>query len=117
MTVMSTELANEQCVSWKDGIESLSADQIVKLHSQIHDDWTLDSEPAEGISRAFLFKNYYETMAFANAVAFIAHKQDHHPEMTISYKECQIHYSTHVINGLSRNDFICAAQIDRLIVE
>jgi 4a-hydroxytetrahydrobiopterin dehydratase len=54
-------------------------------------------------------------MAFVNAVAWIAHQQDHHPDLEVSYKRCLVRYSTHAINGLSENDFICAAKIDALL--
>jgi 4a-hydroxytetrahydrobiopterin dehydratase len=53
-------------------------------------------------------------MAFVNAMAWIAHQQDHHPDFCSGYRHCEITYSTHAIGGLSINDFICAARIDRL---
>ena len=68
------------------------------------------------ISKTYTFKNFHETMAFVNAVAEVAHKEDHHPNLEVSYKNCVIHYSTHAIGGLSENDFICAAKIDALTV-
>lgn len=64
------------------------------------------------ISRDFHFKNYYETMAFINAAAWVAHQQDHHPDMQISYNHCTITFTTHSVKGLSLNDFICAARIN-----
>jgi 4a-hydroxytetrahydrobiopterin dehydratase len=67
------------------------------------------------IERTFTFKNYYETMAFVNAVAFISHQEDHHPDMEVGYKTCKVRYFTHSIKGLSENDFICAAKVDKLI--
>ena len=67
------------------------------------------------INRKYLFKNYYQTMAFTNSVAWIAHQEDHHPDMTVSYHHCHVHFSSHAIGGLSENDFICAAKIDALI--
>lgn len=66
------------------------------------------------ISRTYHFKNYYETIAFVNAVAWLSHSEDHHPELTVSYNKCQVEYSTHSIHGLSENDFICAAKVDAL---
>ena len=66
-------------------------------------------------TRVFEFKNCYETMAFANGVAWIANKEDHHPDLHISYQRCEVRFYTHAINGLTENDFICAAKIDRLI--
>lgn len=66
------------------------------------------------ITKNFEFKNYYQTMSFVNAVAWIAHKEGHHPDMKISYCSCIIQYSTHAIGGLSENDFICAAKVEAL---
>ncbi|MCE3604799.1 4a-hydroxytetrahydrobiopterin dehydratase [Massilia sp. P8910] len=65
--------------------------------------------------RSFTFKNYYDTMAFVNALAWISHHQDHHPELTVTYKECAVRYNTHSAGGaLSDNDFICAAKANAL---
>ena len=67
------------------------------------------------IRKTFDFKNYYQTMAFVNALAWIAHREDHHPDIEVGYKRCHVRYSTHSIGGLSENDFICAAKIDALV--
>ena len=68
--------------------------------------------------KAYPFKNYYRTMAFVNAVAWLSHAEDHHPELTIGYNRCLVSYSTHSVNGgqggLSENDFICAAKAEQL---
>ncbi len=69
----------------------------------------------EEIAKTFKFNNFHETMAFVNAVAFIAHREDHHPDLEVSYKQCRVRYSTHAIQGLSENDFICAAKIEKLL--
>jgi 4a-hydroxytetrahydrobiopterin dehydratase len=75
--------------------------------------WTLDSGAAS-IRKTFTFKDYYETMAFVNAVAWIAHREDHHPTMEVGYDRLVVVFSTHSVSGLSRNDFISAAKIDAL---
>jgi 4a-hydroxytetrahydrobiopterin dehydratase len=67
------------------------------------------------IARTFTFENYYETMAFVNAVAYVAHREDHHPDLEVSYKTCRVTYSTHANGGLSENDFICAAKVNALV--
>jgi len=67
------------------------------------------------IAKRFEFKNYYKTMAFVNAVAWIAHMEDHHPDMEISYRVCRVRYSTNAVAGLTENDFICAARVDALV--
>lgn len=66
------------------------------------------------IVKVYQFKNYYQTLAFTNAVAWIAHREDHHPELVINYRTCEVRYDTHAIGGISENDFICAAKIDQL---
>lgn len=66
------------------------------------------------IVKTFEFKNFHQTMAFVNAVAWVAHREDHHPDMEVGFKRCKIRYSTHSIGGLSENDFICAAKINAL---
>ena len=69
---------------------------------------------AKEIRRTFSFGDYYKSMAFVNAVAWIAHREDHHPDMTVGYNKVTVAFSTHSVSGLSENDFICAAKIDAL---
>jgi len=69
---------------------------------------------AKEIRRTFAFENYYVSMAFVNAVAWIAHGEDHHPDMTVGYNKVTVAFQTHSVGGLSENDFICAAKIDAL---
>jgi 4a-hydroxytetrahydrobiopterin dehydratase len=64
--------------------------------------------------REFRFTNYYETLAFVNALAFIVHAQDHHPDLAVSFNRCKVKFNTHSVGGISENDFICAARIDEL---
>ena len=72
-------------------------------------------EHADGvIAKRFEFKNYCQTMAFVNAVAWIAHSEAHHPDLEVSYRSCRVSYTTHAVGGLSENDFICAARVDAL---
>ena len=78
--------------------------------------WVLNDTAGE-ISRTFRFKNYYETMAFVNALAWIAHREDHHPDIEVGYNRCHVRFSTHSVKGLSQNDFICAAKLNTLIGE
>jgi len=70
------------------------------------------------LQRSFGFKNYYETMAFVNALAWLSHQQDHHPELVVNYKDCIARYNTHSAGGaLSDNDFICAAKASALYAQ
>lgn len=75
--------------------------------------WQL--EAGQRIVRRFEFRNFHETMEFVNALAWIAHREDHHPDLEVSYKACVVRFSTHDVGGLSENDFICAAKIDALL--
>ncbi|MBC7699750.1 4a-hydroxytetrahydrobiopterin dehydratase [Aquabacterium sp.] len=78
-------------------------------------DWAVDdSVPGGVLHRTFAFKDFHATMAFVNAVAWVAHQQDHHPDLTASYNRCTLRWSTHSVAGLSLNDFICAARVDAL---
>jgi len=67
------------------------------------------------IEKAFTFKNFHETMAFVNALAWIAHTEDHHPDLQVGYDRCTVRFSTHSVGGISVNDFICAAKADALV--
>lgn len=111
---MTEELAARRCKPCEGGVEPLSAEQAGELLEALHEDWSL-SDDGLAISRRFDFPAYDRTLGFANAVAWIAISEDHHPVLTVTYGSCTVSYTTHAINGLSDNDFICAAKIDRLV--
>ena len=67
---------------------------------------------AEAIERSYAFRDYHETIAFVNALAWIVHAEDHHPELTVTYNRCTVRWNTHSVSGISDNDFICAARTD-----
>jgi 4a-hydroxytetrahydrobiopterin dehydratase len=78
--------------------------------------WKLDGEgESVAIEKTFSFANYYETISFVNAVAFIANAQDHHPDLSVHYNRCVVRFNTHDVKGLSLTDFECAAQVDALL--
>jgi 4a-hydroxytetrahydrobiopterin dehydratase len=104
-------LSNQQCKPCRGDAEPLTQANIDELLLQL-DSWVQDGQL---IAKTFEFKNYYQTMAFVNTVAWISHREDHHPDLKVTYKTCYVEYSTHAINGLSDNDFICAAKIDALL--
>jgi 4a-hydroxytetrahydrobiopterin dehydratase len=106
-------LTEKTCKVYQKGDPTLTAEEAHHLLKQLHD-WSLSQEDRT-IQRSFKFKNYYETIAFVNAVAWIANRQDHHPDLEVGYNRCVIHFSTHSVGGLSENDFICAAKIDALL--
>ncbi|MDH3713663.1 MAG: 4a-hydroxytetrahydrobiopterin dehydratase [Gammaproteobacteria bacterium] len=107
-------LTEQKCVPCEGGVDPLPAEAAKNLMTQLDGDWSLNDSASE-ISRTCKFKNYYQTMAFVNALAWIAHAEDHHPDLEVGYNRCHVRYSTHAIGGLSQNDFICAAKIDALL--
>ena len=107
------ELRDQQCAPLAKGATHLSEAQLHQYLQEIPQ-WSLTQSHA-AIHRELHFTNYFETMAFVNAVAWVAHQQDHHPDLEVSYSRCKIVYTTHSVAGLSRNDFICAAHIDTLL--
>ncbi len=113
---MTTDLADRHCKPCEGGVEPLTREQAEMLLEALHADWSI-SDDGLGIARRFEFPAYSRTMGFTNAVAWIAIREGHHPDMTVSYGSCDVRWSTHAINGLSDNDFICAAKVDRLLEE
>lgn len=111
---MTEELAARRCKPCEGGTAPLTIEQSRELLHGLHADWSL-SDDGLRIERTVDFPEYGRTMTFVNAVADIATREDHHPVMTVTYGSCHVSYTTHAINGLSDNDFICAAKIDRLL--
>jgi 4a-hydroxytetrahydrobiopterin dehydratase len=78
--------------------------------------WQLSGDGAEvAIEKTFRFANYHETIAFVNALAFVAHRRDHHPDLSVHHDRCVVRWRTHDVQGLSARDFECAAQADALL--
>jgi 4a-hydroxytetrahydrobiopterin dehydratase len=91
-------------------VTALASDQVAD-YLKLLPGWALAGGE---IRKTYAFKNYHETMAFVNAVAWIAHREDHHPDMEVGYNKCTVRYATHSVGGLSENDFISAAKVERL---
>jgi len=106
-----TDLVSQQCSDLSSDTAPFNNEQSSNYLKQLNPQWQLNQQE-QSISHSYSFKNYYHTMAFVNVVAQIAHQQNHHPELTVSYNRCIITYSTHSVDGLSINDFICAAKIN-----
>lgn len=106
-----SNLSSQQCSS---NVSLLTQEEVEKRLNMLTSEWALSGDK-KSINRTFKFKNYYETMAFVNVVAMVAHQQDHHPDMTVGYNTCHIEYSTHSVGGLSENDFICAEKINKTL--
>lgn len=109
-----SDLVNKHCTACEGGIQPLVGDDLKQYLQQIAAPWMVDAT-GKIISRTYHFNNFYETIAFVNALAWIANQEDHHPDLEVSYKQCKVHFSTHSIGGLSENDFICAAKVDALV--
>ena len=108
MTDKNTDLHTQQCSNQSI---ALKPDESEELLQQLNPPWELNPVQ-QTIAYSYRFKNYYQTMAFINVIAQIAHQQDHHPDLLVSYNRCTVTYSTHSVGGLSINDFICAAKIN-----
>ena len=105
-----SDLASGKCKPCEGGVAPLKEQEVRNLLKQVPG-W----EHANGrIAKSYSFKNYYQAMAFVNAAAWISHREDHHPDITFGYNQCRVEYWTHAIGGLSENDFICAAKLDKL---
>ena len=77
-------------------------------------DWTTDGK---SLHRRYAFGDYWQTIAFVNAIAYVVHREDHHPELTIGYDKVGVRFDTHSVGGISENDFVCAAKCDAIYAE
>ena len=105
-----TNLLHRKCQALEGGTPMSDAE----IHSHLTQvsGWHLNNG---AIEKTFSFKNYYETIAFVNALAWICNTEDHHPELAVSFDRCVARFDTHTVKGVSINDFICAAKADALV--
>ncbi len=95
--------------------KALTATQIIASLAKI-EGWRLSGDGSDvAIEKTFGFADYYQTLAFVNAVAFIAHACNHHPELTVEFRQCRVRWHTHEVAGLSLADFECASRTDTLL--
>jgi 4a-hydroxytetrahydrobiopterin dehydratase len=99
-----TDLASRKCKPCEGGVPPYNPKQLKG--------WIIEDGK---LVKVYPFTNYYQTMAFVNALAWISHREDHHPDLLVGYNKCRVEYSTHAVGGLSENDFICAAKSDALL--
>lgn len=96
--------------------KALSATELVTQLTQLNGDsaqgWKLINGALE---KTFSFANFHETMAFVNALAWVAHREDHHPDLALGYSRCTVRFNTHDVDGISISDFFCAAAVDALL--
>ena len=107
-----SDLTARRCAPCEGGVPPLDGEQVEVLLGQVPS-WTL-ADDGLSICREQRFRDFHQTMAYVNAVAWIAHQEDHHPDLEVGYNRCLVRYTTHAIGGLSDNDFICAAKVDAL---
>jgi len=105
------ELAKKKCKPCEGGVKPFTPQEAKDLLKNLKG-WNVENGK---LAKVFPFQNYYETMAFVNALAWVSHREDHHPDLGVHYNKCRVEYSTHAIGGLSENDFICAAKADALL--
>ncbi|HBI22580.1 MAG TPA: 4a-hydroxytetrahydrobiopterin dehydratase [Legionella sp.] len=110
---MKSDLSSKHCQSCEGIGAALTSEQVKHLMPQLSDGWQIERD-SQAIKKRFSFKNFYETMAFVNAIAWIANIENHHPDLELGYNYCNVLFTTHALNGLSHNDFIIAAKVDHL---
>src|SRR6266545_4766527 len=110
MSQTISALATKHCEACQPGMPSVN-DADAAEYLKALPNW---ERRGPEICKTFNFKNYYETIAFVNAIAWVSHKEDHHPDLEVGYNKCRVRYSTHAVKGLSQNDFICAAKVEQL---
>ena len=108
-----TALTEKRCRPCEGGVPALTRAEAEAQRAHLDGGWKLAAD-AKSLEREFRFVDFYRTMSFVNAIAHIANIEDHHPDLEVGYNYCRVRYSTHSIGGLSENDFICAAKIDRI---
>jgi 4a-hydroxytetrahydrobiopterin dehydratase len=106
------DLSTKKCKPCEGGVAPLNSKEIIGLTNLIPDDWNISEN--KKIFKEFLFVNYQHTIDFVNKVAKLAEEEGHHPVMHVYYAKVVIELWTHSIDGLSENDFILAAKIDKL---
>jgi 4a-hydroxytetrahydrobiopterin dehydratase len=110
MSEISEGLVRRKCKPCEGGVEPMTTVQIHRMLKGLSG-WDYKNGQ---VQKTFKFRDYYETMAFVNATAWISHREDHHPDIAVGFSQATVAYMTHAINGISENDFICAAKVDAL---
>lgn len=106
------DLAQKKCVACEGGMPPMARAEVDVLHKQIQG-WTVSGD-TRWLSKEFKFKDFKEAFDFAGKIADIAESEGHHPDLQISWGKVVVELTTHAIKGLSENDFILAAKIDKI---
>jgi len=109
------DLTAKHCQPCEGNVPPLTREQALALMPQLDAAWKM-SDDATKLRREFRFVDFYRAMSFLNAVAHVANIEDHHPDVEVGWGYCHVTFATHAIKGLSENDFICAAKVDRIAV-
>ena len=107
------DLSNRHCVPCEGGVPTLTRTEAETLLADVPG-WEL-ADDVKSIRRRFEFKGFYKCMSFINAMAWVANAENHHPDFSAGYSFCEVTFTTHAIDGLSENDFICAAKVNALM--
>jgi 4a-hydroxytetrahydrobiopterin dehydratase len=107
----SCDIGSKRCRPCEGGVPPLDDAAAAGLLAALPE-WVRDGA---FIARTYSFANHYEAIAFVNAVAWVSHREDHHPDLAVGYLDVRVSYTTHAIGGLSENDFICAAKVEKLL--
>ena len=105
----NTELLEKKCTPTEIALTEGAITEYLKAV----DGWTLTDGK---IVKTFAFHNYYETLAYINAIAYVIHAEDHHPDLAVTYNKCTVRFNTHDVSGISVSDFFCASKVDALLV-
>lgn len=104
------DLSGRHCLPCEGGVPALAAEVAQSMLAGLPG-WDIVGGRLE---KSFDFSSHYETLAFVNAIAWVSHRENHHPVLTVGFSDCRVVYWTHAIGGLSENDFICAAKLEKL---
>ncbi len=107
------DLTRKRCTPCEGGVPALSPAGVRELLRALDPAWQVAAD-GRSIARSFAFDSYARTIGFVNAIAWIAESEGHHPDLEVGYGRCRVVWSTHAVGGLTENDFICAARVDRL---
>jgi len=108
------DLSDKTCAPCQGGIAAMTEAEVADMLPKLHTDWAYDAT-AKTLTRAFAFKGFAKATQMANLCAWLGDKQGHHPDIAFGWGYCRVTFTTHEINGLSENDFICAARLDALV--
>jgi 4a-hydroxytetrahydrobiopterin dehydratase len=107
------ELLEKRCHERQPGTPPIPRTELERVLAELPG-WALDSD-GRRIAKTYEFANFHETMEFVNALAWVVHREDHHPDLEVSYRRCRVVFWTHTVGGVSENDLICAAKLDELV--